>query len=180
MTLLLHVHIALAKVCDYCSLTKESLPSKERLPTPYFWPSFLYRVKVCSNERPPRRSSVWLMECTHGIWEAHPQAVSISEVKLFELYFTEGYYKAAFHRLTQLMRCVLQAKLHSHGAIQSVVWCQDLTSKPLVTLLNVIVCHLPCAVRTCKVLRPWVLFHKTINNYSFQVCYKMQKYVTIS
>ena len=25
----------------------------ERAPTPFFWPNFLYRVKVYSNERPP-------------------------------------------------------------------------------------------------------------------------------
>ena len=102
------------------------------------------------------------MECTHGIWEAHSQAVSTSEVKLFELYFTEGYYKAAFHRWTELLWHVSQAKLRSQGAIQGVVCHQDLTSKLLVTSLNVIVCHLPCAARTCKVLCPWALFHPSI------------------
>ena len=39
----------------------------------------------------------------------------------------------------KLIQHTLQAKLCSHGAIRSVVCCQDLTSKPLVAPLYVIV-----------------------------------------
>ena len=38
--------------CYYRSLIKECPLMKEH-PPPYFWPNFLYRVKVYSNECPP-------------------------------------------------------------------------------------------------------------------------------
>ena len=37
---------------DIVSWSRESVPTHERGPTPYFWPIFLYKVKVYSNERP--------------------------------------------------------------------------------------------------------------------------------
>ena len=38
----------------------ERAPTLKRVPTSYFWPNCLYRVKVYSNERPPRiELSTW-------------------------------------------------------------------------------------------------------------------------
>ena len=61
----------------------ELLPySHEGATTPYFWPSFLYRVKVMSTH--PGASFTCLMECT---CEVQPQALCISEIRNFVLYF---------------------------------------------------------------------------------------------
>ena len=69
----------------------------------------------------PRVSFVRLMECNCGVWEAQPQALCISELRNFVLYFTEGYYKTALRRWTYLMWCTLQATPRWLGAVQSVV-----------------------------------------------------------
>ena len=34
-------------------MNQEKWPTHVRVPTPYFWPNFLYGIKVYLNERPP-------------------------------------------------------------------------------------------------------------------------------
>ena len=107
--------------------------SRERAPTPYLWTSFLYRVRISTH---PAASITCLISEHHGVWEAHPQALCISEVRNFVLNFTEGYYKATLNKRMWLKLCL-------HSAIQSVVCHQNLTSKPLVSLLYIIICFEP-------------------------------------
>ena len=89
---------------------------------PLLLPNFLYRIsKFTWMSAHPRVSFVRLMECNCGVWEAQPQALCISELRNFVLYFTEGYYKTALRRWTYLMWCTLQATPRWLGAVQSVV-----------------------------------------------------------
>ena len=46
----------------------------------YFWPDFLNRVKVYSNECRLWSELHMTNGCTHGVLEAQPQALGISEV----------------------------------------------------------------------------------------------------
>ena len=93
-----------ASLWNYCSLAKAA-PTLKRVLTPYYWPDFLYRVKIYSNKCPR-----WSELCvdneayTCGVWEVHPQVLCTSEVRNFVLYFIEGYYKVALCRQTQLMQ----------------------------------------------------------------------------
>ena len=65
----------------------------------------------------------------------------ISEVRNFVLYFIEGYYKVALCRLTYVANEARTAQAHNaHHAVQSVVCCNDLTSKLLVTPSYINVC----------------------------------------
>ena len=59
--------LRLVHVCQKVFVVPQScerVPTHEREPTPYFWPNFLFRLKVYSNERIPwSELNTWLMEC---------------------------------------------------------------------------------------------------------------------
>ena len=69
--------------------------SCERAPTPYFRPSFLYRIKVYSNEHPPWSK----LHMANGVylWSLRSIVSSAMHIwgKKFCVGFTEGYYKTA-------------------------------------------------------------------------------------
>ena len=76
--------------CIYRSLVKEH-PLTKRVPTPNFWPNFLYRVKVCSNER-PLLSKLLMDDGVHALSLRSTSSNTVFEVRKFVLYFTDGYY----------------------------------------------------------------------------------------
>ena len=82
-----------------------------------------------------------VLDCNCEVGEAQPEALCISEVRKFMLYFTEGNYKAALHRWMLLMRHALWVipYLQRYGAVQSIVCHQYLTLKSLVVPLYGIV-----------------------------------------
>ena len=67
----------------------------EQYVTPYFWPNFLYRVKVYWDE-PPLWSELHATNRAHS-WSLRSKASSAMHIWSV-LYFTEGYYKVALQR----------------------------------------------------------------------------------
>ena len=111
--------------------------SRKEHPLPTF--NFLYKVKVCSNER-PSWSELHMANEVHK-WSLRSTSPISMHIRNFVLYFIEGYAKqlcADKHSL--LMQCALGAKLCLLGAIQSIVCCRDFNSKPLVAPLHVRYC----------------------------------------
>ena len=133
---------------NFRTITNQLLQSHERAPTPYFWPNFLYRVTVYLNEYPTLKwalhSYSWSLKSI-----ALTQALSISKVRNFKLYFTKGYCITRQICDNGHSQCAAPHELHhNHGVTVPfrVRLCaiRDLTLKLPVAMLCVIVGPIIC------------------------------------
>ena len=172
--------IIIAQNCSMCD--RDSVVSWKRAPTSYSWLNFLYRIKVHLNECPPWNKLCVANRVHSWYWEAQPQALCMSEVRNFVIWFhqslLEGRQMQHASWATPCSRC--------HVAVHSIVWTLDFEaandsvvhyclSNYLLLGLQITIWRLFCAwlmqkhskehplptLLFCKVLRRWVLFHQT-------------------
>ena len=116
---------------------KELPPSKDSPSTFHPIPCIGSKFTRISNH-PGTFTSVFV-----GVGEPEPQVLWMSEVRNFVLYFTEGYYKAAW---IYLMWCAPRLH-HAHDDLvpfRVFLCCQALTLKLLIVPLYIIFCLIIC------------------------------------
>ena len=106
----------------------------KNVPTPYYWPNFLYRSKFTWMSAHLWESFAWSLTSTTLSIMWHIWGKKLCVV------LHQRLLRGIFAQTDELMQCTLRTAPHLwwHSVVQSVVCCQDSTSKLLVILLHFI------------------------------------------